>query len=265
MVQRRGGALRAVMGLLAVGAVVGGVSVAAASEPRADVTVKATRVKRVGQARRPDPDRRHRHVGHRQRQRRSRTTSRATAGPDPDWIKTQRPAAARRRTYSYTFTSPASTTYLCRVHPEAMTGTVTVTGAPVTPTPTPTRDGHRRRRRRRRPRRRRATPTRTATPLPTTSPTATPSGRRPHDAGAAGHLARRCHRPGRLQAQAEGRHARRARLVHALGGLHGHDPLQARHADRAHHPALHPRRRPVVHGAQLTPRACALHGRGRGA
>ena len=42
MVQRRGGAIRAARGLLAVGFVVGGVSVAAAAEPRADAVVKTT-------------------------------------------------------------------------------------------------------------------------------------------------------------------------------------------------------------------------------
>ncbi len=131
-----------------------------------------------------------------------------------------------------------------------MTGKVTVTGAPVTPTPTPsatatatatpptasptaTHDAH-------------------ATPLPTTSPTATPSGAdrtTPAPLGTSrGDVTAPVVSKLKLKAVAHG-----ARVsLHALGALHGHDPLQARQADRAHHQALHPRRRPVVHGAQLT-------------
>jgi plastocyanin len=141
------------MGLLAVGAVVGGVSVAAAAEPRADVTIKATGTAwdkpavavNTGDTVTWDVDggdgQVHNAVG--------------KEGPDPEWNDRVIVPISSHGTGSFTFTQPGTYDYVCQVH-AAMTGTVTVTGAPVTPTATPT-----------------ATETATATPTATATATAT--------------------------------------------------------------------------------------------
>ena len=159
MVQRRGGArIRAAMGLLAVGAVVGYVGVAGAAERRAaaNAEIKTTTSNTWAPS----------------------TVSVATgdtvtwnfdgsaashnlkgaSGPaeDPAWTAVQTDFVSSGQ-YSYTFTQPGTYAFLCQAHP-AMTGSVTVTGLPVTPTPTSS-----------------ATATATATASPSATPTSTAS------------------------------------------------------------------------------------------
>ena len=173
------GVPRWAVALAVVGCVVAGVSVAAASEPSADVTVKALASNVWDQpsvsiatgdtvtwdmnsgngdpAQRSEPD--------------------GPAGGPELGARTRRSRRLTAR-QSYMFTQPGTYTYLCDRAPGTMTGTVTVTGAPATPTPTTTAtatptptataaDGHRRDRR--------AAPT-SATPDHTTP---APAGSRP--------------------------------------------------------------------------------------
>jgi plastocyanin len=162
MVQRGSGAARVVLGLLAVGAVVGGVSVAAAAEPRADTTVKAIEGTQwspkdvsveTGDTVTWDVNsgdgQPHNALGE--------------EGPDPAWNAKTIVPIGTSGTGSFTFTQPGSYTYVCQVH-AVMTGTVTVTGAPVTPTATPTATESPT-----------ATATATASPQPTVSATPTPT------------------------------------------------------------------------------------------
>jgi plastocyanin len=167
MVQRRGGAVRVVMGLLAVGCVVGGVSVAAASEPIADAVVKTTTSNtwsppavsvKTGEKVTWDFD--------------GSTVSHnvhGEAGPsdDPAWTAFQSSFKTSGQD-SYTFTQPGTYSFICQAHPGTMTGTVEVTGAPVTPTATPT-----------------GTATATATPR------SAPTGRRRPRSGARVSMSRR--------------------------------------------------------------------------
>jgi plastocyanin len=157
-----------VAGLAFVGAMVGGVGVAAAL-PRADVTVKAvtgtqwspkdvsvTTGETVTWDFNSGDNQAHNVKGE--------------TGPaeDANWAKfTSVPSTTGSA--SFTFTQPGTYTFICQVHPAVMTGTVTVTGASVTPTPTPTATatstpppG--------------GTPVPTASPRPTARPAPTPSG-----------------------------------------------------------------------------------------
>jgi plastocyanin len=139
--------------------VVGGVSVAAASEPIADAVVKTTTTNtwtpttvavKTGEKVTWDFD--------------GSTVSHnvhGEAGPteDPAWTAfTSSFKTSGKETY--TFTQPGTYAFVCQAHPATMTGTVEVTGAPVTPTATPTGTAT-------------ATPTATATATATASATAT--------------------------------------------------------------------------------------------
>jgi plastocyanin len=91
-------------------------------------------------------------------------------GPDANWAGQTLAPPRTSPPVSFTFTQPGTYTYLCRVHPDVMTGTITVTGSPVTPTPTPTAT---------------ATPPGTdPTPAPTASPQPTTSASTPPPRGA---------------------------------------------------------------------------------
>jgi plastocyanin len=161
MVQRRGGALRVVMGLLAVGAMVGGVSVAAAAEPKADAVVKTTTSNTwdppdvtVATGEKVTWDFDGSTVTH---------NVKGDTGPadDPAWQGFVSGFVTSGQA-SYTFTKPGTYRFVCQVHLGTMTGTVTVTGSPVTPTATPSSTAT-------------ATPSATASPQPTASPTRTPA------------------------------------------------------------------------------------------
>jgi plastocyanin len=148
-----------VVTLAVVGCVVAGVNVAGASEPSADVTVKALASNAWDQ---PSVNivtgdtvtwdmNSGNSIPH-------NVKSQTGPAEDPNWADYDTPIQAQG-TESYTFTQPGTYTYLCEVHPGTMTGTVTVTGAPATPTPTSTAT---------------ATPTSTPTRTPMPTPTPTP-------------------------------------------------------------------------------------------
>src|SRR4051794_18177717 len=129
MVQRRGGAVRAVMGLLAVGAVVGGVSVAAAAEPKADAVVKTTTSNTwnppdvaVTTGEKVTWDFDGSSVTH---------NVKGDTGPteDPAWPAFVSGFVTSGQV-SYTFTQPGTYRFVCQVHLQTMIGTVTVTGSP---------------------------------------------------------------------------------------------------------------------------------------
>jgi plastocyanin len=163
MGHRRRGAARAGMAVLAVACVVGGVSVAAASEPKADAVVKTTVSNTwapadvavtTGEKVTWDFDG-------------SSTTHnvKGDTGPaeDPAWPAFVSGFVTSGQ-FSYTFTKPGTYRFVCQVHLATMVGTVTVTGPVVTATPTssatatPT-----------------PTPSATASPKPTVSATPTPT------------------------------------------------------------------------------------------
>jgi plastocyanin len=164
MVQRRGGAIRAAMGLLAVGCVVGGVSVAAAAEPRADAVVKTTTSNTW------DPPTVDVKTGEKVTWNFDGSTVahnvKGESGPpeDPAWTAFASTFKVSGQE-SYTFTKPGIYNFLCQAH-AGMTGTVNVTGAAVTPTATPSATATATAS---------ATPTATASPQPTTTATATPT------------------------------------------------------------------------------------------
>jgi plastocyanin len=161
MVQRRGRVrLRAVMGLLGVGAMIGYVGVAGAAEQQraaAPAEVKTT----VSNTWAP-PD-----VAVTTGESVTWNFDGSTAshnvkgetGPteDPNWQATASPFLTSGQ-YSYTFTQPGTYTFICQAHPATMKGSVTVTGSPVTPTPTSS-----------------ATPSPSPSPSESTSPTPLPN------------------------------------------------------------------------------------------
>src|SRR6478609_9038254 len=139
MVQRRGGArLRAAMGLLAVGAVVGYVGVAGAAERRAaaNAEIKTTTSNTWS------PPTASIATGETVTWNFDGSTSshnmKGETGPseDPNWPN-ENSGFKNSGTYSYTFNQPGTYTFICQAHPATMTGSVTVTGAPATPTATP--------------------------------------------------------------------------------------------------------------------------------
>jgi plastocyanin len=154
LVRRR----RVAVGLVFVGVMVGGVSVAAAL-PRADVQVNALTTNhwdkesvqvQTGETVTWNLDSGN-GIPH---------NVEGLEGPDGNWAgKTLAPPRSAPPV-SFTFTQPGTYTYLCRVHPDIMLGSVTVAGSPVTPTPTPSET---------------ATPPPTGTPIPTASPRPTAS------------------------------------------------------------------------------------------
>ncbi len=148
-----------VVALAVVGCVIAGVSVAGASEPSADVTVKALASNvwdqpsvsvATGDTVTWDMDSGN-GIPH---------NVQSDTGPpeDPNWAPYETPPKVTG-TESYMFTQPGTYAYHCIVHPGTMTGTVTVTGAPATPTPTTTST---------------PTATSTATSVPTATATASP-------------------------------------------------------------------------------------------
>ena len=150
-----------VVALAIVGCVAAGVSVAGASEPSADVTVKALASNvwdqpsvniATGETVTWDMNSGN-GIPH---------NVQSDAGPpeDPNWAPYETTPKADG-TESYMFTQPGTYAYHCIVHAGTMTGTVTVTGAPATPTPTTTSTPTR-------------TPTSTATSVPTATATASP-------------------------------------------------------------------------------------------
>jgi plastocyanin len=158
---RRGG-FRAAAAVVVVAGGVAYVGAAGASEPRAEVIVKAlqsntwdkpTVAIQTGDTVTWDLDSGN-FIPH---------NVEGLEGPEENWRKTLSPPRTTPPV-SYTFNQPGTYTYLCRVHPEPMQGTVTVTGAPATPTATPSE-----------------TPTETAeptaTPRPTTTATPVPTAR----------------------------------------------------------------------------------------
>jgi plastocyanin len=158
MVRRRGGALRVAIGLLAVGGVIGGVSVAAAAE-RADETVKAVGTAwdkpavsvTTGDTVTWDID-----SGDNQFH-----NAQGEDGPDDAWKGKVIVPLGTTGKGSFTFTKPGEYGFRCLVH-AGMTGKVTVTGDPVTPTPTPS-----------------STPTAEPTTSPVPTRTATPTATAP--------------------------------------------------------------------------------------
>jgi plastocyanin len=134
MVQRRGGAVRVVLGLLAVGGLIGYVGVAGAAEPAADAEIKTTTANtwepadvsvNTGETVTWNFD--GSTVDH---------NMHGETGPEAGWPDAN---SGFRRTgqYAYTFNTPGTYTFLCTAHPATMKGSVTVTGAPTTPTPSP--------------------------------------------------------------------------------------------------------------------------------
>lgn len=155
MYDRRGSAAWLAAALIGVGGVIAGVSVAAASERAADVTVNALSSnawdKPAVSVQTGDTVTWNLNSGNFLPH-----NVEATGGPaeDANWAGFNTTPKAEG-TEEFTFTQPGTYTYLCRVHFEAMRGTVTVTGAPVTPTAT-------------------RTPTPSATPSATRTPTPAP-------------------------------------------------------------------------------------------
>src|SRR4051794_23921520 len=165
MVQRRGGArLRAAMGLLAVGAVVGYVGVAGAAERRAaaNAEIKTTTSNTWA------PPTASIATGETVTWNFDGSTSshnmKGETGPaeDPNWPN-ENSGFKNSGAYSYTFNQPGTYTFICQAHPATMPASVPVPAPRATPTPPPS-----------------ATATATATasattsPQPTVSATATP-------------------------------------------------------------------------------------------
>src|SRR3954452_15482963 len=169
MVQRRGGArLRAAMGVLAVGALVGYVGVAGAAEQRRAAAPAEVRTTTSNTWAPADVNV---ETGDTVTWNFDGSTAshnlHGTEGPaeDPNWTKVTTEFKSSGQD-TYFFSQPGTYKFVCQAHP-AMTGSVTVTGSPVTPTPTST-----------------DTPVATvstsptplpATPTPTPTPTATAS------------------------------------------------------------------------------------------
>jgi plastocyanin len=147
---------RAAMGVAAIGAVVGYVGVAGASEPRPDATIGVTAANEW-----------------------TVKTLAIQTGETVTWDYTGSQAAHNRKgetgpagdttwlvgtdfktsgTDEHTFNLPGTYDFVCQAHPNTMRGTITVTGDPVEPTATPS-----------------PTATRTPTPVPTVRPTVTPT------------------------------------------------------------------------------------------
>jgi plastocyanin len=162
MLQR--GGLRAAVGVLAVGCVIGGVGVAGAAERRANAEIAATAANSW------DPATVRINTGETviwsfASSSGSSHNVYGVAGPAEDaaWPKSDS-GFHSSGTYSRTFTQPGTYSFVCQAHSGTMTGTVEVTGSAVTPTPTSTAT---------------VTPTATATatasPQPTVSATPTPT------------------------------------------------------------------------------------------
>jgi plastocyanin len=158
------------MGLLAVSCVIGGVSVAAAAEPRTDFKVQAvtgtkwdpsTLSVKTGDTVTWDLN-----SGDGQPH-----NAKGVDGPpdDPNWPKFTG-TIGTSGTETYTFTQPGTYNFVCQVH-QVMTGTITVTGAAVTPTATPSATATATASATAT-----ATATATASPQPTVSATPTPVG-----------------------------------------------------------------------------------------
>ena len=163
MIQRRGGVPWLAAALVAVGGVIAGVSAAAASAPKADVTVKAlvtnTWDKPTVNISTGDTVTWDYNAGNS-----IPHNTESVTGPPADTAWDAFATEVSTGTGAYQFTQPGTYTYLCTVHRDVMTGTVVVTGAPVTPTATSTATATAT-----------ATATRTATPGATRTPSPTPT------------------------------------------------------------------------------------------
>ena len=133
MVQRRGGAIRVVLGLLSVAGLIGYVAVAGAAEQAAPAEIKTTTANTW------DPADVSVNTGDTVTWNFDGSTvdhnMRGETGPEAGWPDANS-GFRRAGQYSYTFNTPGTYTFLCTAHPATMKGSVTVTGAPTTPTPT---------------------------------------------------------------------------------------------------------------------------------
>jgi plastocyanin len=128
-----GGAMRVVLGLLAVGGLIGYVGVAGAAEQSADAEIRTTTANTW------EPADVSVSTGETVTWNFDGSTvvhnMHGVDGPDANWPATDS-GFKNSGQFSYTFNTAGTYTFVCQAHPATMKGSVTVTGAPATPTPT---------------------------------------------------------------------------------------------------------------------------------